>query len=927
MVIPSDHEDVTMLRPVNGSDEDAVGVFAPLEPDAISEASYPRPDPSEIGDFQSALLLRDAARLTLRAGAGPFRSIGRLSFTPRPYQYAPLIMALRMNPTRMMIADDVGVGKTIEAGMVARELLDRRAVRRIGVLCPPHLCEQWSRELLEKFGIETAVIQPARMARLERGMTRRGVHVFQYYPHLVASIDYVKSDRRRSAFAAHAPDLIIVDEAHGAARPRSGHGGSSIQQQRHELLRALAADPKRHIVLVTATPHSGVEESFRSLIGLLNENLDAPVDRNIERRRLLPYLVQRRRSDLMNWLGADTPFPERDNQERSYRMSREYTRLYESILRFCRQTVSDSDGRRQRVRYWAAVAILRSVLSSPAAAEATLRRRAERKRGELAQDEDIGEDEFAAQIMDSDSDRDSPPDYAPTSALDDPNANLTRAEIRRLDGFLREARKLRGPKLDAKLAETIEAVEEMLDEGFSPIVYCRFIDTAQYVAEQIRDALEGRYPKLRVSSVTGGDGDDERRREIVGELAKSSMRVLVATDCLSEGINLQEDFDAVLHYDLPWNPNRLEQREGRVDRYGQKKKMVRSVLLRGEDNAIDLAVLRVLIRKAQEIRRRLGISVAPPVESDAVINAVIEDVFLQREGGYQLEFGSRSVRDRVSEYHDTVDRAAEQEGRNRAWFAQESIQAEDVDRELREMEPALGTDRDILAFVRNAIQRFNGELRRTGDGSGNVFDLHPGDLADTMSRRGGGLKFPLRVSFCDAPYTRATRLGRNHPVVAALSDAALSAALDGRDGLFRRCGAVLTNAVSRRVFVTLLRLRYRIDEGGNEQFAEEVVAAAFERVRGKIEWLRPYQERALGLLSDTEATGNMPADEARNHVAAGLRLLDGDDWAEPIVSERREALADSHRRLRGMIGGAKVRIQPHRPPDIIGIYALAPDGG
>ncbi|MCY4654108.1 MAG: helicase-related protein, partial [Dehalococcoidia bacterium] len=545
------------------------------------------------------------------------------------------------------------------------------------------------------------------MGRLERGVPRPDIHVSEHYTHLVASIDYVKSERHRDAFIRHAPDLVIVDEAHTAARPR-GQNAARSQQQRHNLLKDLAKDPNRHILLATATPHSGVEEGFRSLIGLLDEDLDLPPDQDLPRRNLLPHLVQRRRSDLSNWLGETTPFPERDNQERTYFMSSEYTRLYESILQFCRETVSDSDGRRRRVRYWAAIAILRCVLSSPAAAEATLGKRAERRRGQTSA-------EFASQILDIDSDQDSPPDYAPTSVLDTEEVSLNAREIRRLEDLLRRARELNGPDRDAKLAETARAIDEMLSEGFRPIVYCRFIDTANYVADQLQRILESRYPGLRAQSVTGGDGNDEQRREIIAELTRSPLRVLVATDCLSEGINLQEHFDAVLHYDLPWNPNRLEQREGRVDRYGQQKSRVKAVLLWGEDNAIDRAVLRVLIRKAREIRDSLGISISAPVESDAVIQAVIEDVFMQR-GGYQLALVSDDDGSdtRVSEYHDTVDNAAERESRNRAYFAQRGIKPDQVQRELREMEPALGSASDILTFIRNAIQRFNGELRPVG---------------------------------------------------------------------------------------------------------------------------------------------------------------------------------------------------------------------
>ena len=235
VVMPQEDDGVIRLRPVDGSDEEAIGVFLSLEGDIIKPSQYPPPDPVAAGDFAGALLLRDAVRLALRSGAGPFRSMGRLSVIPRPYQFVPLMMAFRLDPVRLLVADDVGIGKTIEAAMIARELLDRGNIRRIGVVCAPHLCEQWVKELRDKFNIETAVIQPSRIARLERELPRGDISIYQHYRHLVISIDYIKSDRNKRMFIDNAPDLIIVDEAHTGARPRGDRAVS--QHQRYAFLR------------------------------------------------------------------------------------------------------------------------------------------------------------------------------------------------------------------------------------------------------------------------------------------------------------------------------------------------------------------------------------------------------------------------------------------------------------------------------------------------------------------------------------------------------------------------------------------------------------------------------------------------------------------------------------------------------------------
>jgi len=141
VVLPSAEPDVLRLRPLAGGDEEGVGLFLPLEGRDVVATTFGPPDPALAGDATGGLLLRDAARLSLRASAAPFRSLGRISVAPRPSQFVPLIMALRLDPVRLLIADDVGVGKTVEAAMIAREMLDRGLARRLAVICPAHLCD------------------------------------------------------------------------------------------------------------------------------------------------------------------------------------------------------------------------------------------------------------------------------------------------------------------------------------------------------------------------------------------------------------------------------------------------------------------------------------------------------------------------------------------------------------------------------------------------------------------------------------------------------------------------------------------------------------------------------------------------------------------------------------------------------------------
>ncbi len=928
IVLPSeDPELVLNLKPVTGLDAERTGVFLPLEKADIEPAEFRPPSPDSIGDPGASRVVFDVARLLLRSSAAPFRSAGRLSFSPRPYQFVPLIMALRLNPVRMLIADDVGVGKTIEAGMIARELLDRGIARRLLVLCPAHLCDQvWEPELREKFGIEPAVVIPSNYARLARNLPRNDLSVYAYYPHLIASIDFVKSGSHRHFLLQNAPDLVIVDEAHLATRPR-GATDDRAQQQRYELLRALAGDPNRHIILVTATPHSGIEESFRSLLGLIDRSFDSDPSSQLNRSRLVPHLVQRRRRDVEKWLGGDTPFPERVSTERSYSLAPSYRKLFDDVLRYCQETVEQVGGLRaqqQRVRHWAAIALLRCVLSSPAMAVSVLTKREDSARnGGNQESSEVDEDSYEQQVLDGVV-GDNPVDYAPTAALDASTASLEsdqrRVELRRLNDFRLQAEKIVASDADRKLDECARIVSELLRDDCHPIIFCRFIDTAQYVAEKLRERLTKQFPALSVAAVTGKDGEELRRKRI-DDLSKQTRRVLVATDCLSEGINLQERFDSVVHYDLPWNPNRLEQREGRVDRFGQPRDKVRTVLLYGSDNPVDQVVLDVLIRKAREIRRALGVAVPVPANVEQVVEAVVDNVLLRRKGAVQMQLALSAPS--VSRLHAAWDQAAASEKEERTYFAQRAIKPDEVAAEINATDQVLGDAKAVQRFVTEVAQRFNGYLRPAR--KPNAFSFHPGDLRNRLADL-DSIEFPAEVVFDRRVDPDALYLGRTSAIVEEACHAVMARAFGGRaDGNFARAGAQFSTAVTRRTALVLLRIRYLLREEV-EEFAEEVLMAAFEERSGRVEWLKPLRERATELADSPPAGGNMPIAERSVHVRWALDLMGDPKAFEPILDERRAELQAAHNRLRGILKLKALEITVH-PPDVLGCYVYVPLGG
>ena len=206
----------------------------------------------------------------------------------------------------------------------------------------------------------------------------------------------------------------------------------------------------------------------------------------------------------------------------------------------------------------------------------------------------------------------------------------------------------------------------------------------------------------------------DEREATIRELTNDEARrpVLVATDCLSEGVNLQERFQAVVHYDLAWNPTRHEQREGRVDRFGQRAALVRAVMLYGADNGIDGIVLDVLLRKHEQIRKALGISVPVPDRSDDVVQAILEGVLLRETPGEQLAFEGIGL-ERRTDLHREWDSAVARERQSRTKYAQAGIQPTEVARELAEMRASLGTAAEIADFAAEALRALGADVTTT----------------------------------------------------------------------------------------------------------------------------------------------------------------------------------------------------------------------
>ncbi len=919
IVQPGSTQDLLLLKPLGGSEDEIIGVLSSLE--IVSSAKFDLPNPARIGDYRSAALLRDALRLSFRSGAGSFRSFGRLGFDPHPYQLLPLLMALRLNPVRLLIADDVGVGKTIESLLIARELLDRGEINSLAVLCPPHLAEQWQFELSSKFHISAELVLANTAKKLE-AKCLANESIFDVHPFTVISIDYIKSDRRKEEFLRSAPEFIIVDEAHTVSYDALK---SSSRHQRHELVKKLSEDKSRHLVFTTATPHSGNENAFYSLLTMLDKSIENyPIDLSGKenekyRRYIAQYYIQRRRADIKNYL-EDTVFPESIVEDTGYQLSAEYQNLFDTAMDYARELVRDTttDRRRQRVRWWSALALLRSLASSPAAAKETMLNRSQTLASQTPEEADkIGR----STVMDEgDSDLGDNPDLAPGSHHIPEDESSADAQLKRM---AKAAEKLYGAK-DHKLIGIIKPLEKLIKDGYSPIIFCRFIQTVEYLTEELRKRL----PKdVTIAGVSGLLPPEEREIR-VHDLAEAKKRILVCTDCLSEGINLQDSFDAVIHYDLSWNPTRHEQREGRVDRFGQSRKQVRMLTYYGTDNGIDGIVLDVLLRKQKSIKNTLGVSVPVPFSSEELLGAIFEGLLLREKSGSSDQMLISGLEDHFAreqvEKLDLWDKEAEREKQSRTIFAQHVLarESEPVQEELETFRRSLGSPVDVQNFVHTSLQAHGAKIIEKRD----YFEFNLSEVPDVLRESAGFLPDFVKFRYAQPAEKGITVLTRTHPTVEGLANYILSAALDenNSESIARRCGVLRSSKLTRRHTLLLLRCRYLITEGEKNSLVEDSALLAFTGADNDFTFIPEEQTHSLlELLPEDNIDPGVAQDQIQDVIDSYPELL---PHLESFAQKRAEEILESHTKVRKAAGitGRTPKIEAQLPPDLLGIYVYLP---
>jgi len=555
-------------------------LLGPADRDSIALATTERPWAFD-GDAASFQLACEAKRIDLAFLFDPMMAVHTSNVMPLPHQITAVYESmLPRQPLRFVLADDPGAGKTIMAGLYIRELVMRADAHRVVIVAPGSLVEQWRDELFEKFGLEFRVYSGA----LEESSTAG--NPFDEHNHLIVRLDQMsRNEDLQEKLCAAGWDLVIFDEAHKLAA--HFYGSELKKTGRFKLAEKLGAST-RHLLLMTATPHNGKEEDFQLFMSLLDSDRFYGKFRDgvhkVDTTDLMRRMVK---EELVRF--DNTPlFPERKAYTVNYALSPLEAGLYETVTHYVQMQMGKADqldGKRKGSVGFALTALQRRLASSPEAIFQSLKRRRERLSDRL-RDEKLGERgrRVLAETLyevpnDGDFDDDdlnaAEQEQMEEELVDQASAAKTveelEKEIAELEILEQQAKAVVQSGQDRKwdeLSRLLQNNPEMHDESGLQrkiIIFTEHRDTLNYLTAKIAGVLGN---ENAIVTIHGGTHRDERKKAQALFRSDKDTRVLIATDAAGEGVNLQ-CAHLMVNYDLPWNPNRLEQRFGRIHRIGQ----------------------------------------------------------------------------------------------------------------------------------------------------------------------------------------------------------------------------------------------------------------------------------------------------------------------------------------------------------------------
>lgn len=862
------------------------------------------------------LVYHQAFLLEQALGPGALLSIqpGRLRL--EPYQLVPVLRAIRMSRVRLLLADGVGLGKTIQAGMVITELVARRLAHRILIVSPAGpLLQQWQVEMRDRFGLRMEVIDRARLEEIRRS-TESGSNPFDHLPLGLVSLDFLKQERVLDQLERASYDVIVIDEAHHCTD--AGAAPDREDSQRRRLAEVLARQCDA-LLLLTATPHDGHDRSFASLCELLDPSLvDGRGSLRSERYR--SHVVRRLKKHIFatesgNAGGKKPLFPERVVTPIPVTPDRAQHPAFMELQRKLLELVAPELNRAFRNRSYsdvlAWIALLKRSVSSVLACEQTLAVVAERFQHFLSGA--VEQQELRRQRISTLRDYNRKLErYGSITAEEEQERSLLEAEdiaqqlaalqreIRRgsyqqakisdvvahLDELveLAEAARCQDPKLDV-LAETIREIRGKEPKA-NILIYSEYVDSQRAAVARLKEANLG-------AVMTMSGEDDEKTRSAITERFRSQENlILVSTDTAAEGLNLHQRCHHLIHLELPFNPNRLEQRNGRIDRYGQTREpQVRYLYLRG---TFEERILLRLIAKYEKQRARLtfvpntlGLSASGEALQARLLKGLIEEdqkLFREEPALFNLleEDENAGADEATRELLEEIDRSLHgyrEAARSNAWLGDAGLNAEaqllkEADQARRE--GSRSGPVDLARFVCDAIRLDGGEV------TGNLNDLYftvqiPPQWAHGLEDLPGYdpaarlLRLTTRLEVtADEQQNSVGYLGRAHPLVRRALERVRNLSFGGslKQGQDPRASAVKANIREPALLYTFLG---RVSSSAGREL-ERILAARVSR-SGEVQFYdSPEQWQPLTDLRNAIRTAELWKHHFENWAEDAQRL-------------------------------------------------------
>lgn len=611
------------------------------------------------------------------------------------YQLVPVKMALSLPRPRLLIADDVGLGKTIEAGLILSELHARRRANRVLIVCPASLCLQWQREMQVKFGFRFVIFNRQTLAQKRREL-EAGTNPWAYEPRIITSMDFLK--RPDGAFREIQGlrwDVIIVDEAHHLAP--SGAAESDKQLTRLGRFLAEASDA---LLLLTATPHNGYDESMATLLSFLDPSLVSG-EKKLVPSRYRRHYIRRLKNHIRNPDGSPKFVERKPVQPLQVKLSPDEKKFHEQVRSYAQQILALAEKAepkdRQAIQFVATVLCKRAVSSRRALLE-TLKRRLERlqeKQEEVEAERELLRRWRRGEPLSPDElqklEQDAYINYL--SAMRRLRKELARLEdeedtVRSLLSALQELEK---SSPDPKLVRLLDWLRQLHQSqpDLKVIVFTEYVDTVRAIEEFLKaNGYEG-----KVVTATGEDPDADQRSAI-NTFLFGDATVLVATDIAGEGLNLHYNCHHLVHFELPWNPNRLEQRNGRIDRYGQTKSPV-------------IAFLYLADTYEDEVLRRLLEKLDNKLRAEGTITDILGS--FQQERLERLLLSRRKVEEAEKELDEMLKTVVPKE-----------VLSEGTDdwllSSIRSVLPSPQLEFDLVTFLQDSVKVAGGNWEEKGNG-------------------------------------------------------------------------------------------------------------------------------------------------------------------------------------------------------------------